>query len=100
MMSGNRHAGLAREDLAAIGVDGFEQNRTLPAGQGGCGKLKRVTLFDEETVTDMFSDYVLHSTAGMGEERVVEGISTNNIGVGGEDKRINRLGNSAAIFPS
>ena len=48
----------------------------------------------------MFSDSVLHSTAGASEERMGEGMSTDDIGVDGEDKRINRLGNSAVILPS
>ena len=61
--------------------------------------MKTVTSFNEETVTDMFSNSVLH-TAAAGEERMDEGISTNNIGVGGEDKRVNQLGNGAAVLPS
>ena len=82
-----------------ISVDGFGRNRTFPAGEGGCGNLKTVTSFDEETVTDMFSESVLHAAAA-GEERMDKGISTPNIGVGGGDKRVNRLGNGAAVFPS
>ena len=88
------------EGGTAIGVDSFGQNRTVPAGQGGHGDLKTVTSFDEETVTDMFSDSVLHSTAGASEERMGEGMSTDDIGVDGEDKRINRLGNGAVVLPS
>ena len=75
-------------------VDGFGQNRTL-AGQDGRGNLTTVTSFGEEKVTGMFSDSVLHSTARAGEERMWEGMSTDDIGVGGEDKRVNRLGNGA-----
>ena len=46
----------------------------------------------------MLSDPVPHPTAGAGEEGMGEGMSTDNIGVGGEDKRVNRLGNGAAIL--
>lgn len=89
-----------RKGGTAIGADGFGQYSTFPAGQGGRGNSKTVTSFDEETVTDMFSDSVLHSTTGAGEERMGEGMSTDDIGVGGEDKRVNRLGNGAAVLPS
>ena len=48
----------------------------------------------------MFSDSVLHSTVGAGEERMGKGMSTDDIGIGSEDKRVNQLGNSTAILPS
>ena len=51
--------------------------------------MNTVTSFNKETVTDMFSDSVLHSTAGAGEERMGRGMSADNIGIDSKDKRVN-----------
>ena len=53
-----------------------------------------VTSFDEN-VTDMFSGPLLHWTAGEGEAKMGEGMSTDGVSAGCE---INRLGNGAAVL--